>query len=200
MAQAGAGAGIAANMAQGAVGAYSAVLGGRSQQSMYNYQAGVAQVNAAVAKQDANYATVAGGVSAEESGMRSRFQVGQTKATYGAGNISTTSGSPSKVVSSEINIGQENEGIISANAAKQAYGFNVKAAGDTATAGADILASKTSGESETLNVASSIIGAVSSVSSKWTQAGQAFGSGSGSGGGGNADSDPTYSNYGFDNA
>jgi hypothetical protein len=179
-----------ASAAGAAVGAIGSLKQGAAQSNMYNYQAGVAKANAVIAQQDAVYATQAGEVEGQQSGMRTRAEVGQTRAAYGAGNIS--GGSPSRVEASEVKIGQQNEGIIASNAAKRAYGFNVKAAEDTATAQIDYSAAKTSTEAGTLGAVSSIIGGVGQVASKWMQAGQSFGSGGGDQG---ADMSQYVSNY-----
>lgn len=167
-----AGAGMAASAAGGILGAIGSLFSGKSQSAMYNYQAGIAQANATIAKQNANYATAAGEVEAQESGMRTRAQVGATKAGISAGNIEISTGSPAGVISSETEIGQQNAAVIRANAAKRAYGFNVTGAEDVAQAGALRSAASTSTTSGYLGAASSIISAAGSVSSKWLQAGQ----------------------------
>lgn len=155
------------------MGAVGSAAKGQSEAQMYNYQAGVARVNAQIAKQDANYTLEAGGVQGQQAGMRERATIGATRAGFGASNVGGTS--KNAVISSEIEVGQQNQGIIAANAAKRAYGYEVGAAGDTATAGAlDFSASnaKTAGD---IGAVSSILGGVSSVSSKWLQMGPAFG-------------------------
>ena len=171
-----AGSGVA-SVGGSVISALGGLSQGQSQSNLYNYQAGVALQNANLKKQDANYAFATGGVEEQETGLRARAQVGATKAGFGAGNISTTSGSADKVIGSEIKIGQQNEGIVSANAAKRAYGFEVGAAMDQAQAGVDYAAAKYSKEAGTLGAISSIIGGAGSVSSKWLQASQSFGSG-----------------------
>jgi hypothetical protein len=167
--------GMGTAAAGGATGVIGSLFQGQAQSNMYKYQAGVAQVNAKVANQDAQYATEAGNVEATNSGLRTRAEVGTTRAGMAAGNVDINSGSGARVVSSETAIGQENEATIRANAAKRAYGFEVKAAGDTATAGAMDVAATTSIESGDIGAISSVIGAAGSVSSKWLQAGQVFG-------------------------
>lgn len=166
-------AGIGAGAAGSVIGALGKLGQGQSEAQMYNYQAGVAAVNAQIAKQDANYTLDAGGVQQQQAGMRERATIGATRAGFGASNVAGAS--KNAVVSSEIEVGQQNQGIIAANAAKRAYGFEVGAASDTATAGAlDFSASnaKTAGD---IGAVSSILGGVSSVSSKWLQMGPAFG-------------------------
>lgn len=166
---------IGSSVAGGGIKAIGDIMSGNAQANMYNYQAGVARANAAIAKQDANYATAAGDVSAQETGLQERFKVGQTRAGFGAGNVAGAS--VNRVVSSEIEVGQQNQGIVRANAAKRAYGYNVAAAGDIAQAGADEIAASTSRTSGWVGAASTILGTVGSVSSKWLQMGPAFGGG-----------------------
>lgn len=164
---------LAATAGGAVVGAIGKEQQGSAEANMYNYQAGVAQVNAQIAKQDANYAIEAGGVSAQEAGMRQRAELGATRAGFGASNVA--GGSQNKVISSEIEVGQQTQGIIRANAAKRAYGYEVGAASDTAQAGAFGAAAETSKTAGDIGAVSSILGGVGSVSSKWLQLGPAFG-------------------------
>ncbi len=166
--------GMAAGAAGGVIGGIGAKSQGDAQSNMYKYQAGVARVNATVAKQDADYAREAGEVEATNAGMRTRAEVGATRAGMAAGNVDINTGSGARVVKSEIEIGQQNEATLRANAAKRAYGFDVKAAGDTATAGAADVAATTSREAGDISAISTIIGGAGNVSSKWLQAGQVF--------------------------
>lgn len=169
----GMGTGAAGSIIQG-IGAQGQ---GASQAAMFNYQAGTAQISAQLAKQDANYATAAGEVEAQQSGMRTRSEVGQTRAAFGASNV--TGGSQDAVLKSEHDIGVENEELIRSNAAKRAYGFNVEAAKDTAQSSVYANAASTSKTAGTLGMISSLIGGASNVSSKWLQYGQSFGSSGG---------------------
>ena len=167
--------GMGAAAAGGGVSALGSLFSGQAQKNMYNYQAGVARANAVVAKQDAAYALASGEVEAQQSGMKTRFQEGATKVGIAAGNIDTSTGSAGKVIASETEIGQENEAVIRANAAKKAYGFEVGAAEDVAQAGAYTVAGETSVTAGDIGAVSSVLGAAGNVSSKWLQASQAFG-------------------------
>jgi hypothetical protein len=166
-------------MAATGVGALTKAVGseysGAAESNMYQYQAGVATVNAQIAKQDANYTISAGDVQAQEGGMQEEANIGATRAASGASNIA--GGSQNRVVSSEIEVGQQTQGIIRADAAKRAYGYEVGAAGDTATASALGVAAETSKTTGGFGAASSILGGVASVSDKWLQTGPAFGQG-----------------------
>ena len=169
--------GIGSAAAGGLTSAIGSLFSGQAQSNMYKYQAGVATANAAIAKQDAAYAIASGEVEAQQSGMKTRFQEGATKVGIAAGNIDTSTGSAGKVIASETEIGQENEAVIRANAAKKAYGFEVGAAEDVAQAGAYTVAGETSVTAGDIGAVSSVLGAAGNVSSKWLQASQAFGTG-----------------------
>ena len=167
--------GAGASVAGAGVSAYGNLAKGQADSSMYQYQAGVAQVNAKIAQQDANYALQSGEVQGQQAGMRERQVLGATRAGFGASNVEGAS--KNAVISSEIQVGQQNQGIIAANAAKRAYGFEVGAASDTAQAGALGVAADTSKTAGDIGAVSSILGGVSSVSSKWMQAYPAFAGG-----------------------
>lgn len=152
---------------------------GKAQANMYGYQAGLAQQNALLAKQDANYATETGEVEAQQAGMKGRAQVGQTRAAFGASNVS--GGSQDRVLASETDITQDNEALIRANAAKRAFGFNVQAAKDTAQSSVYRTAAETSETSGEIGMLSSIIGGAGNVASKWMQYKQYYGPSSGGG-------------------
>ena len=170
-----AGVGLGSTLAGGLASAFGSEYSGKAAAGMYNYQAGVADVNATLAKQDAVYAESAGEVEAQQSGMKTRTQVGQTRADFAAGNVNAGTGTAGKVIASETEIGQFEQAQIRQNAAYRAYGFNVKGAEDVAQAGAYRTAAATSTTAGDIGAVSSILGSVGSVSSKWAQAGQSFG-------------------------
>lgn len=173
-----AGASMGAQAAGTGIKAFGDWFSGQASSNQYTYQAGVARINAQLAKQDAIYATRVGEVEAQQQGMRGRAIVGRTTVGYGAGNISTATGSPSRVLASETAITQANEGTVRANAAKRAYGFNVAAAEDTASAGALDIAADTAKTASYINMASTIVGGSGNVADKWMQQGQYFPGGS----------------------
>lgn len=166
--------GIGASVAGGATGAFGSLMSGQAQSNMYKYQAGVAQVNATLANQDATYAESAGGVEEVNAGLKGRQQFGATRAGIAAGNVSTTTGSGANVLKSETEITQQNEATIASNTAKRAYGFQVKAAEDTAQGTAYDAAASNSETAGDIGAISSVIGAAGSVASKWSQYSQSF--------------------------
>lgn len=166
--------GLGSSAAGGLTGAFGSLFSGEAQAAQYNYQAGVARVNAKIAQQDADYTRAAGETEAEISGMRGRAQVGATRAGIGAGNLALGSGSAAQVLKSETELTQFDEATIRANAAKRAWGFETEKAGDIATAGAMDIAARTSRTAGDIGAVSSIIGGAGQVSSRWLQ-GQSVG-------------------------
>jgi hypothetical protein len=153
--------------------AQGAEYAGQAGSNMYNYQAQIAAMNAQIAKQNAAYDIASGEVQAQESGMQTRGQIGQTKAQQGAGNLDVNSGSAAQVRASEEQIGEFNQATIRANAVKAAYGEEVEATQFTAQSQLDTSAAQMSLVQGQFGAETSILGGVSSVSSKFIGAQQA---------------------------
>lgn len=166
-------AGIGATLAGGFMSAIGDIFGGKAQQSMYNYQAGVALQRAKVAEQNANFAIVSGETQAYKAGTQTGQAVGAQKAGQGAGNINVAGGSAAAVRASQTKAGQITEADIRTDAARRAYGQQVAAAEDVAQAGAYTAAGKTSRTASEFGAGASILGAIGSVGSKWQQASMA---------------------------
>lgn len=157
----------------GGVGAYGSYQGGRFTQTMYNYQSNVAAMNAQIQENNANYSTVAGDIKAQVAGVQGAEKVGMTRAGQAAGNLSTGSGSAKQVTSSETEVTQFNEATIRNTAAREAYGYRVSEAGDVAQSRLDVAAGEGARESGDIGAVTSILGAGTSVSTKWAQYGNA---------------------------
>lgn len=165
-----AGIGIGATILGGVTGAAGSLMGGASQSAMYNYQAGVAQLNSKIALQNADYTQTAGGTAGYQSGLKTAAIVGQEKAGQGASGLDVNSGSAAAVRGSTTSLGQYDQDLIATNYAKKAYGYEVASATDIASAGADKIAGSEAETAGDIGAASSILGSVASVSSKWLQA------------------------------
>ena len=175
---------VGSTLIGGGVSAFGAASKGAADKAMFGYQAGVAELNAKIAKQNADYTREAGGTVAYQSGLKTGQVVGQQKVAQSASGIDVNTGSSATVRADTTKLGQLDQQTIRENYAKKAYGFEVEAATKSAEAGANLVAGQQASKAAGINVASSILGTVSSVSSKWMQGSQAgiFGnSGSGSG-------------------
>ena len=148
----------AATIASGA----GSLISGIASSGMYKFQSVIAALNAKIAAQNADYASSQGETQAAESGMKTAYQIGATRARQGASNIAVTSGSPTVVVASERQIGNIDQAIIRNNAARVAYGFKVQEVTDTAQ-------SNMYAKAAPLAMMGSLISGAGSVASKWYQ-------------------------------
>lgn len=105
------------------------------------YQAQVAQNNATIARQNAEYSAAAGVAQAENVGLEAANRLGQVKAAQGANNIDVNSGSAKTVQESERESGELSEANTEQNAILQAYGYQTQATGYQAQAGLERYAS-----------------------------------------------------------
>lgn len=165
----------------GAISIGSSILGGAAQAAgaqesaaatanMYQYKAGVALINKQINEQNARWALDAGDIQAEESGLRSRSEISQTKANQAASGLDVNSGSAVMVRDSQQKVAAFDQNVIRWDAAKTAYGYETKAMTDEAESNLDIMAGKQVRIAGTLGVASSFINTAGTVASKWMQA------------------------------
>ncbi len=161
--------GIGSSVGGGLLGAFGAKKTGQAQQQMYNYQAQVAQINAQIDRQNAEYALNQGEQQAQQFGLHAAQQRGQIIANQGASGIAIGSGSNAEVVRSQNLLTRMDLTQIRSNAAKTAYDFNVKATMDLNQATLDTMAGQNAKLAGDINAASSILGTAGSVSSKWLQ-------------------------------
>lgn len=172
-----AGASSIASLLGGAITAGGTLAGGASQQAMYNYQAGVAQLNSKIALQNADYTQTAGGTAGYQSGLKTGAIVGTQKADQGASGVDVESGSAAGVRDTTTKLGQYDQDLIATNYAKKAYSYEVEAATKTAEAGADVIAGENAVKASKISAAGSILGTVGSVASKWLQGSSVFSKG-----------------------
>lgn len=163
---------LAATVIGGAMSAYGKAQQGAAQGRMFDYQAGIAQMNQKIALQNADYERNVGEIAAQESGMKTRAQVGATTAAQAASGLDVNAGSTSDVRTSETEIGQYNEAIIRANAARRAYGYDVEATQDVAQAGLYRMAASTSRAGGDIGAITSLLSMGTSVADKYLAARQ----------------------------
>lgn len=151
--------GMVASAAGAGVKAFGDIQAGEASSKMYAYKA-------AVAEQNRRYQLQAGEIARQRSGMKTAQEIGQTTAIQGASNLDVASGSAARVRQSEKDVGIQEQGIITSDAARRAYG-------EEAEAGLDISASKQAKVAAGIGAAGSLLGGVSSVSDKWLAANKA---------------------------
>lgn len=161
------------------------------------YQMAVSKLNQDIAKENATYARSKGEQDAQQKGMEVKFNLGNLIASQGASGISVAGGSSARVREGMLEVGYHDQATIRANAARQAYGYDVTAMqheaeaaihsmtsefdvaqAENATTAAGIvrksmpLLEQAQGLAQTsgmINAAASLTGAAGSVASKWTE-------------------------------
>lgn len=161
--------GLGATLAGGLLSAYGAQKEGAATQSMYNYKAQVAKINADINRQNAGWARDKGEKEAVQYGMKAAQVRGQIRAQQGASNIDVNSGSAKEVQRSQEKIKDIDLAQIRENAAKVAYNYETQAYMDENQATLDTMAGRYAKEAGGIKAVGSILGTVSSVSSKWQQ-------------------------------
>jgi hypothetical protein len=155
------------SLAGAAIGAGGALFKGFASSSMYGYQAQIAQMNAQIARQNSAYESALGETQAQQSGMKTRAIIAETKAGQGASGLDLTSGTSVEVRASEAELGAEDQSMIRSNAARRAYGYEVQASQDVAQANLDKAASSNSIISGLFDAGSSILGGGGGIASRW---------------------------------
>jgi len=161
--------GLGATLAGGLLSAYGAQKEGAATQSMYNYKAQVAKINADINRQNAAWALNRGEKEAEQYGMKAAQQRGQIRANQGASGLDVNSGSAKEVQQSQEKIKDMDLSAIRENAAKVAYDYETKAYMDENQATLDTMAGSYAKEAGNIKAIGSILGTASTVSSKWQQ-------------------------------
>src|SRR6516164_9192005 len=92
---------IAATVIGGGIQAYGAYSGGQAQKAYYQFQAGIAQQQAEIARLKATRDFSAGELEAQKYGIKTAQVLGGTIARAGAGNIGPTTGSTAAVYMSQ---------------------------------------------------------------------------------------------------
>lgn len=164
--------GIGATLAGGITSAMGAEQSAAATQQAYNYQAGVAQINSKIDLQNADYARDQGETQAMMFGLKSGQQQAQIKNQQAASGLDVNSGSAVDVQASQRKLSGIDTTQIRSNAAKIAYDYDVKSTMDLNQSTLDVMAGQNAKIAGDFQAASSILGSVSSVSSKWMQGNQ----------------------------
>ena len=161
--------GLGATLAGGVMQAMGASKQGDAQQSMYNYRAQVAKINADINRQNASWARDKGEREAVQYGMKAAQQRGAIMTAQAASGLDVNTGSAAQVRESQQKITTMDTAQIRSNAAKIAYDYETKAVMDENQATLDTKTGEYAKEASQYKVAESILGTVSTVSSKWQQ-------------------------------
>lgn len=156
-----------AGLAGAGLSAAGAIEGGEATAANDRYRAKVAENNAILAKQNGTWAIQAGETHAANEGLRTRARIGTEKATQGASGIDVNSGSAVATRAGTQSMGLLDAMTIRSNASRQAYGYAVKAASDTAEGQ---LETEAAGQAETageISAGAGLLAGASSVGGKY---------------------------------
>lgn len=158
---------IASTIGGGVLSAQGATAEGAAAKQMYGYQAQVARLNAQIDRQNAEWELTKGGREAELYGAKAAQQFGAIRTRQAASGLDINTGTAKRVQDSQTHIAQVDQETIRSNAARAAYAYTTKAAMDENQARIYDLAGTNAEEAAKLKAKASILGTVSSVSSKW---------------------------------
>lgn len=160
---------IGSTLLSGAIGGAGASFSAGASADAFNFKAGIAKLNSDIAKQNAAWSLNQGAIKATNYGLKAGQEIADTKVTQAASGIDVNSGSKEAVRDTQQTVAKYDQGLIRADAAHTAYGYETKAIADSAEAELDRTAASNAGKAGKLGILSSVIGTASSVASKWTQ-------------------------------
>ena len=161
---------IGATALGGLTKAFGDITSGNAQSAMYKYQSGIALMNQQINKQNADYERQVGEVQAQQSGIKTREQIGTIKSVQSGSNVDINSGSAAGVRESQSEVGLQDQAIIRSNAARRAYGYEVEAAQNKAQSDIYQMSAAKSKTSGIIGALGSILGTAGSVAGKWLDA------------------------------
>jgi hypothetical protein len=122
-------------LAGAALTAGSTIFSGIAASNAANYQSQVAENQARIDAQKAQYALEAGGIKQQQQALKSAEQQGQIVAALGANNVDVNTGSAKEVRAGQREAGLLDQYTIAGNAANQAWGYRVEGQAAQAQAG-----------------------------------------------------------------
>lgn len=118
-----------------AVSVAGTVAGGIAKSNQSDYQAKVADLNAQIENQNADYAEQAGTIQQYNKSMENRGAAGRLKANQAAAGIDVNSGSALAVQQSQRETGLQDVATIGSNTARTVYGYRNQAVAQIAQSG-----------------------------------------------------------------
>lgn len=161
------GAMLAVGAAGAGVSAFGAYEGGQATAAAANYQAQVAANNAKIAKWNASMAAASGAAKESAIGMKTAASAGTAKAAQGASGIDVNTGSAANVRQAIAKLGALDVGTQRSNTAKEVYGYEAAASGDTAQSELLEAESKQAGTAGDISALGTFLSGASSVGSKF---------------------------------
>lgn len=147
---------------------------GEANYHMNQYQAGVAEINSTVAKQNADYAWAAGESQALTFGMAAGQRQGSIRTTQAASGLDVNSGSNKEVQDSQKSVDAMSLATIRQNTAKTSYDYRVQSNQYDNQAELYRRAGTNALRAGEIHAQATILGGISSVSNRWAQNAMSF--------------------------
>jgi hypothetical protein len=154
-------------LAGAATYAVGTIESGQATSNAATYQAQVAQNNAIIAEQNANYASEAGLASAVATSMKGAAASGKVKATQAASGIDVNTGSAVNVQASERETNVLSSETVLKNAELQACGYRAKATSEEAQAGLEKEDAEQATVGADIGATGNLLSSASSIGLKW---------------------------------
>ena len=164
--------GLGSTIFGGILQAQGASAAGAAQEQQNYYQAGVAELNSQIAKQNRDFAFNQGEQQAQKFGLAAGERAGQIVASQASAGMDVNTGSNRSVQQSQHYVDLQDLTQIRSNAAKVAYDYDVQSVNFDKQAGLYKLAGTDAAKAGQTKAEASIVGTVGSVASKWTQGSQ----------------------------
>lgn len=152
-------AGVAA-VASAGVKAYGEMKTAQANSAADKYNAQIADNNATIATQQANWEAESGEQQVAAKELENRAKVGSIEANQGASGVEVGTGSNADVVTSTKEIGALDAMTIRSNAVKRAYGYQVENTSDRAQAELDRMAASDATKAGKIGAISTLLGGV----------------------------------------
>lgn len=131
------------------------------------FQSAIAKRNADIAKQNADWSRAVGEVNAQQIGLQYAQRIGQQRAGQGASGLDVNFGSAVQVRDSTKMLAVHDQSVIRSEAAERAYAFEQQGETQKMQSKMYDAAAENTKAAGALKLASTIIGGVTSVASKW---------------------------------
>jgi hypothetical protein len=161
--------GMVGTAAGGIIGGLGAQESGQAAAGASTYKAGVALINKQVEDQNASWALQSGDSQAEVKGLQAGQKIGEEKVVQANSGFDVNTGTAAKVREDMSSAAVYDQNVIRWDAAKAAYGYEVKGVSDVAQSNLDLMAASQEKTAGDIGEITSFINAGSSVASKWSQ-------------------------------
>lgn len=150
-----------------AAGVAGSLQQGQARQAAFQYQVQVAENNRKYAEWQAQDAIARGQATEQAQRMKTNALQGQQIAAAAAAGIDVNSGTPAELRSDTQLLGELDAATIRNNAAREAYGYRVRATGFQSEAEVATAAAKRSATEAWMGATASMVGGAASISDKW---------------------------------